>query len=807
MKPISFQEVAKLVNRISGTRIDIATPVTFVADQYAVYGGAVSSSGFFFEFEILYLYAGATKDGLRDARLFIDRKTDISRIRVVYAPSITPSIIDDFKNLKVQCSSLADYFLSFMSQQTEAYISKIKALSFEDYIDPQIETPRGHNSKTPNPVLSFMLTPEPSTPVGEVAVLLGEPGQGKTHMSKYLAKKLIDRKHIPVYVHSEQWTRMQTEDLSSIWKTIVASFRYFDAPIGWAEGVEREFVRVSLRLGIFRLIFDGFDEFVLWNRGAIDPVESLQELINLADETGTTLCITSRTSFWKSEIEDAEENNSELNDTKPSIYTFTICPFDVNHAKNYFIKRFGEGAEDVTASVRLFERLKKDSSNDAISFVGRGFFLSLIADLVKRGFDADHVGKPGQTRLQWIMQAMCQREQTRQQLPLSADLQLDVFREFAEMTAKGEPRNTETLRFVFEVMTGLEANQINELTKKSGKFKDHPLIRYVNKTNNWVFTQDQIEYVLLAEKVLALSEMPNGQDSLALLLNHQGFSKSLQAEVATSIVQQIFEPGDNDDALARCKSIIAAISGAGSLENIKDSLSAGCHAFAGQLALFAAAKAYARGADRQERTSALLNLLPQGQLVGLHFVGTMTGFDLRGLTISDCLFDTVTFTNCRFAKDTRFVNCMFKELGVANCDQFGLVSWDQSNRLDEFSQRLVDAEKVTAGQRNYGEDNLMADLDYLIRRFLPRETSGFKNIEERNLTRGLIGHSQYRDLIIDLFKKNILESYPVSGFMVYSVLESLKNDFIFYIGNGVFTGELAKLKDEIRRKVGLVARA
>jgi len=150
-------------------------------------------------------------------------------------------------------------------------------------------------------------------------------------MSKFLSAELINRRVIPVYVHSEQWWKMQVEDLSSIWKTIVSSFRYFDSPIGWAEGVEKEFVSVGLKLGVFVLIFDGFDEFVHWNRGTIDPRECVQELLNLAEETGAKLCITSRTSILACEISDADEGIELVG--KDRLFEYTIKPFDQNHAK------------------------------------------------------------------------------------------------------------------------------------------------------------------------------------------------------------------------------------------------------------------------------------------------------------------------------------------------------------------------------------------------------------------------------------------------------------------------------------------
>ncbi|MDO8772021.1 MAG: NACHT domain-containing protein [Burkholderiaceae bacterium] len=800
MNPISFKEVALLVNHISGTRIDVESPRPFEADQYAVYSGSFSSSGFSFPFEILYLYADATKEGMRTARSWLNRKPDKSKVKVVFAPSITTSIVDDLRLIGVDCMSLADYFLSFISAQTEIYLSKIKQLSFQNYIDPQIETPIGYKRKNPNPVLGFMSTLEHEERKGGIAVLLGEPGQGKTHMSKYLISELTKKKKIPVYVHSEQWSKMQIDDLSSIWKTIVASFRYFDAPIGWAEGFEREFIQVALKLGIFRLVFDGFDEFILWNRGTIDPRESLQELLNLADETDTPLCITSRTSFWKAEIIEADGNSAFTGQN--NLFQFTISPFDANHARNYFIKRFEKDDPRINQSVQLFDLLKQDSSSDAMNFVGRGFFLSLIADLVSRGFSVGKVGSDQGTRLKWIMDALCQREQVRQQLPLDAMSQLKVLREFAEITAKGEPRNSSTLSMILGVEAGLDIQQIDELVKKPAKLKDHPLICYSQKSANWLFVQDQIEYVLLAERVVELCESPKKYDQLAGLLNSHEFLKSLQTEVATSLVQQIFEQRSDTEALEHCKEIIAAISTAGrDLDAIEHPT--GCNQFAGKLALLAAGKAHGRGSDRTERTNALMYLLPEGQLVGIQFVGTMSGLDLRDLTISNCHFDTVTFANCRFSNTTHFVNCRFTELRVTNCEQFGGIAWGTTNKLDDLSRRLVDAEMVMAGRKSYTDEDLFADLDCLIRRFLPRETSGFKNIEERNLSRGLIGHSVHKNLIIDAFKKHCLNCHPVAGHPVYSVMEKEKPAFVFYVGNGVVTGELAEIKEELRKKVGL----
>jgi hypothetical protein len=790
---VSFKEVANLVNRISGTRIDVDSPKVLNQDQYAVYGGTASTSGFAFSFEILYVFADATKDGIKGAYAWLNRQKDKSKVKVVHAPSVTPSIIEELRARSIDPMSLADYFASFMQQQTLDYIGKIRELTYHNYIEPQIRVPAGLPRKFPNPVLSFLSS---STTGGRVAVLLGEPGQGKTHMSKFLAVELTKLRQIPIYVHSEQWTKMQIEDLSSIWKTIVASFRYFNAPIGWAEGVERDFIRVSLKLGIFRLIFDGFDEFILWNRGTIDARESLQELVNLAEDTGTPLCITSRTSFYNSEVAEGDGVNSAKD-----VLDYLILPFDANHAENYFKKRFGDNSPLVRDAIWLFRKLSEDSTGGAGEFVGRGFFLSLIADLVARGVDVQIGAVGSQTRIQWIMDALCKREQVRQTLPLDARAQISVFREFAALVAKGEPRDTSTLRFVLATTENLSEQQIEELVKLPAKLKDHPLIRA--EKGSWVFTQDQIEYFLLAEFVLALCGRAEGYSELQALLNSSNFTKSLHTEVATALIQLVFAMQNDLAALESCKKIVETISLAG--RSGFASAPTGCHQFAGTIALLAAGRAHLRGSNRTERTAALLNLLPAGQLVGVQFIGTMSSLDFRGLKVSDCHFDTVTFANCRFGPNTTFTNCHFTDLRVKNCEQFGSVKFDSTNTFDEVSRRLVEAEMISAGERNYAVENLHGDMDCLIRRFLPRETNGFKNIEERNLSRGVIGHSVNKGIIIDSFKRECLTSHPVGGNVVYVVKEEVKQDFFFFVSNGVFTGRLADLYDELKSKLVITA--
>lgn len=53
-------------------------------------------------------------------------------------------------------------------------------------------------------------------------------------------------------------------------------------------------------------MFDGFDEYILRNRGNVQPMEVLRPLADLAGTTSTRIVITSRTSFWNTNLLEAE---------------------------------------------------------------------------------------------------------------------------------------------------------------------------------------------------------------------------------------------------------------------------------------------------------------------------------------------------------------------------------------------------------------------------------------------------------------------------------------------------------------------
>ncbi|HEX9729236.1 MAG TPA: hypothetical protein VGA37_12085, partial [Gemmatimonadales bacterium] len=146
-------------------------------------------------------------------------------------------------------------------------------------------------------------------------------------MTQYLAHRLCasDSGVVPILIDSKQWTEIPSEHLQSLAKTIVHSFRHYDAPIAWIEGHEDDFLRVMLKAELFAIIFDGFDEYVLRNRHRVTADETLATLAELASVAGSRIVITSRTSFWDTSV--SEDGIAGVEEHVP-LFKYKILPFD-----------------------------------------------------------------------------------------------------------------------------------------------------------------------------------------------------------------------------------------------------------------------------------------------------------------------------------------------------------------------------------------------------------------------------------------------------------------------------------------------
>jgi len=266
MKSITFDEIIKLINNSRVTKIN-EKPIGSDPNKWALFQGVNKVPLFEYEFHILYFYSDATKESMTGAYHAIKNKNSDS-LQVVYAQSLS-KWESDIKKIFIKhakgIQTSKEYLTFFIKDQLSAYQQKLSEIKPEFFIDPPYETPSGFKRRFPNPLVMMMAASDDVRYQGDIGILIAEPGQGKTFTARHIVSELCKMNALPIYIDSQQWASLSPDDLSSMWKTISHSFRYFDSSIDWIDGCEEIFLSVTMKAGIFRLVFDGFDEYILWN--------------------------------------------------------------------------------------------------------------------------------------------------------------------------------------------------------------------------------------------------------------------------------------------------------------------------------------------------------------------------------------------------------------------------------------------------------------------------------------------------------------------------------------------------------------
>jgi NACHT domain len=797
MESLEFTEVADLLNCSRSISIE-KTPNKSMSGNWDLYVGTYSIHGRRFPFEVLYLHSRLTPEGAIKARKDVFRNGET---QVVYASSLTRRIRPIEELLRPGAErfvTLSEYLASFVKEELKTYTDQLIVRQPQYYVEPKIATPSGIGRKLPNPLENFL--EDPATDElddGHVAVLLAEPGQGKTFMCDYLVSRLArkaagqssNQRFAPIYINAEQWRSMNEGDISSLHKTMTHCFRYFDSPIGWIDGNEEVFLRTTLRAGLFSIVFDGFDEYVLRSHGGVTALEALQSLCTLARSTGTRIVITARTTFWASEIAGRID---ELTGAAGNLYIYNIEPFEYSQAIRYFNKRLGEGPGAAKASA-LYKALQYGGDQ----FVGRGFVLSLIADLYERdsNFEAGNItGGP----VTWLLHALCEREQLRQALPLNAEQQMSLLMQCAVEEVRGRH---ETDAGVTLLVQSEDVNLDEDAAALCRtKLTTHPLIARDPNVDRWLITQGQAKVALVARFLCGRLSIRERDQSIDRFSREAVWDPGFYDDLAAMLVEQNTEHPE-DQRVTALKTLLARLLVCGPEGE----------AAMPRLAVLTAIRfvdARAEGGNRRdERASFLESLFPGGRYVRLHFSGSISKLDFRGKRFTECRFDSVRWASCRFDNSTVFDRCNFKGGNVDHCEDFGLSQLDQCDG-DEMGMAVIHAEQISVGARTYSDSDLKADIRYIVQKFIPKGGIILKSVREDHLRTGPIRRSRFAEAVILEVRKHLLESHHVagSGNSGLHVKDDATECVKFFATNNVFTGPLDDAYRKLRLRTGLDAR-
>ena len=732
-KPFDFNEIVGLLNNSRSVSID-ASPIASRPGRWALHRGRYKVHTSTIDFEVLYLGSEITHEGIDEAYRHFKPGTT----HVVYANSLDSQRRkyheERFGRPPDKFWTTKAYLQSFIREELDAYLAKLKQLKPQFYIDPQVTTPAGTKGKIPNPLLSALKSPrfEDETAEGLI-VLLGEPGQGKTYMSQYLVSELAESPLIPIYINAAQWESMSREHLSSLQKTIAHSFRYFEAAIAWVEGQEEQFLRTTLRADLFRIVFDGFDEYILRNEGRVGVAEALDELTNLAKSTGARILITSRSSFWESNVE--EEHF--VGETRAAVYR--ILPFDTQHAKNYFGRRFDQVVK-VNKASGIYSMLAAGNPE----FVGRGFVLKLVGDLVEQPAQTPQLANQPGAAMRWLVEAFCERESLRQKLPLNASEQLRVLETFAAEVAKGATPDSDALEVcISEVSPHLSSPDRRRCLER---MEPHPLLPKDADQDRWVWSQEQIGNVFLAQWVCEnAGDGQSGQAQLRDFLKKQKLTPGEMSDLASMIVDLAAERRGSLTTEAFFTQVVGQILDAARAGT--DAVSRDGRTLATTMAMKAVDRYVKAGSSHDERAQLLQSVLQGPPLAGLAFTGTIGRMNFSGFTFKDCRFDRVMWANVKLDERTVFENCHFVGGLAERTTGLGLSTF-QSCTWDAEAEAMIRSAQTREGGRKYTSEDLRTDIGRIVSKFMNR--SGFlQTVEARNLRRGPIRGSKFADASVD----------------------------------------------------------
>lgn len=790
MEPLKFSDIADLLNCSRTTHIT-PHPVAHAAGHWELYEGEHRVHMETVPFKVLYLQSKAGMDEIRSAYSRFRRDNP----HVVYASSLDERSTSHHKLLKLLGDSkkiwtTSDYLKSYFDKELDAYKTKLGDQLPEYYIEPALRVPAGMTRKTPNPLFSFLsdVTSLREGETGEIAVLLADPGQGKTTTCQFLASKLCSTQVLPIYISSDQWRSIVPDDLGDLAKTIAHSFRHFGAPISWLEGSENKFLDVTLRAKLFRIVFDGFDEYVLQNSGRTTALETLKTLGSVVAQTGTRIVVTSRTTFWAAELEDGQGTDvSQTAGARVSVYRQE--PFDTGKAHQYFKGRVDNQAS-VDKATQIYERLRSRHAD----LVGRGFVLNLLADLVERapGFAAEPTGEG----LEWLMTQLCERERVRQTLPITASEQIEALKEFVAAVAQGAEPTSDLLGAAI----GGVAERIGSEQRRQciNLMQSHPLlVRPKSNSDRWEVTQEQVMVLLLSRWLIDRAQHKD-VEQLRAFSNSAKLSDGVSGDIAETIAQ--FTRGLPDSQMQVADVIASFLS----LEQLADVSvrQPWLRRLATLVALRAVDQASPRGTAHSERAKSLRSYFPAGRLSYLEFTGAIARMDFSGIEFTCCRFENVRWADCSFSESTSFRRCHFVGGSAAYCRHLGIAIWENVTG-DEEGNNFVSTVRIADGNKEYTSEDLRYDLAAILNKFIINGGVGLRTVRRTHLLSGPIRVAANRDEILDVLSKHIFEEHHISGTSEkgINIRSAAVASIKFYAANNVFIAPLGLVFDELKHRL------
>lgn len=608
-----------------------------------------------------------------------------------------------------------------------AFSSYCEALKDGLVVEPNFVQPRTDdpNSRPDLDVRHFLISKSDKYSPGTVLALRAPAAVGKTTLCRIIVEKILQNKEtdrcVPVFIESSQWSQLRLESVNDLWEVVRNSLLSIAPDIAVGKSV----FEAALKAGLIIFVFDGLDE-LCGRRGALLSAEDvIDELATLAKDSNARILVTTRTAYWDAEIEKTWPNLSKLD----------LAPFNKQQALRYFEQRFSKDISRQKSAVALYGKITSAANAPSTpgarsQFANLPACVALIADLVDKDPDrAFEISASPQDLVQELLLLLCDRDKQRKALLTPGHIQLTAFSQLAaSSTSTSYPVSLLSA-------TGFHQMDVDHIN-------DHPLVKV--RGNEFEFAYEFLDPYFKAQLLATWLKSPNtviSSDAMGVMLANSNGRSSVIEHLAGLC---------SDTTSSEIAKLAQSIDWKGYTS---------AKSFLLHLIL---ALADERKASHRERAAVISEISGKQEKIidNITFVGTFSRLDLRGYSVSHCVFSDCTLSDIGIDSSTHFEHCRFE--GEISID---VKNWKLAGAKNNSADSLA---AIVCGfllddNVNKNREILLDAFSIALQKFW-HNGNPRRSIDKNNWKRGLLGVSPWSTLILDSFLKfGVIREIDISG--------------------------------------------
>lgn len=603
---------------------------------------------------------------------------------------------------------------------------------YQYFIEPDISLPQGETKLALTYLIEDLLSGSSDSEAQICADILVAPaGLGKTTLARALAKRLLesDRQAIPVLIESAQWQNLINLTLPNILNAALLQLMPEAGRLTNAKTFQ-----LLVREQLLVPIFDGFDELCSHPNSNYNPATLIEELVDLVGDAGAKVLITTRETYW-------EKFGTGIAASK--IKRFDLRGFSNDQRQRFFAKRLKDLAERDIAN-----RLAKEIGNtlyeanfereplQAERASGVPLLLELIAIYVEGNPHATFA-PTSKDPIGPLLEAVCERENERQKLAISADKQMMIFEELFR-DFHDDIQRTDLALYVEYNVPGIDPGALD-------RFESHA---FFSPGKDVCPRFETLRVYFVARWLSNRLENVESDETIAQILERNSAGNT---DVFDFLVNRFLAIDEN--------TVRAALPHALKMVQARQRWEGASSA------IFHLAQRLAQRLAKTKagRTDLLLDYLGIGVPIRrIAVIGQIGGLDLSKLIFENCVFKDVEFYNCTFGDGTQFVKSRFDgSLKFENCAAAGLAKVIDCF-LSDAAQEEWDIQAGRASSQTVSRNVARTAAREALRKFIG--PYGFSSIKFADRNSGILSKNPCRDQIWnELIKEGIVISHRISG--------------------------------------------